>query len=527
MAQAGLEAELQEIDDLDSSDAEDLTRHLEELGPTFVKLGQLLSTRPDILPDPYLNALARLQDDVEPMPIDTVREVIEAEIDMPLGSVFADVDPEPTAAASLAQVHRAVLATGRDVALKVQRPGVRSTVRTDLRALEDIASLVDANTEVGRTFGFGEIVEQFRAGLVRELDFTVEADNLEILADIVAPYEGLVVPAPVRELTTRALLTMDFVPGRKVTDIGPLGRLDAVNQELVSDLMRAYLDQIMVHGFLHADPHPGNVLVTDDGRLALIDLGLVSHLGARVRRQVLELVLALAENRPEAAVQVAMDAGTPLPDFDRDQLERAATDLVSRAQRSQVSDMSAGEVIMRLSRACAMAHLRPPATLTLVGKALLSLDEVARSLAPDFEPHETLREHAGHLIRQHVQERSSPLRAAQTALAAARFMEHLPERAGRILEDLSSGDLTVRVDAFDQEELLRGLEKIATRLTVGVVMAAMVIGAALAMRVESDTTLLGAPAVAVVFFILSGLGGLAIAAHVLIADRRDRRRRRR
>src|SRR5690606_7837021 len=261
---------------------EQFVRDLEALGPTFVKIGQSLSTRADFVPPDYVVALQRMQDDVAPVPVSQVRAIIEQELGVRIGALFAAFDDEPLAAASLAQVHVARLHSGREVAVKVQRPDIVGTMRDDLELLARVSSTADRVSDVGRRFGFAEWVDEFRRTLGSELDYRREADNLEAFARNLAGYERLVVPRPVWDYTTQRVLTMDLVRGVKVTETPPLRRLEQPLGTLAADLMRAYLEQVFVHGLIHADPHPGNVLLTSDNRLALLDLGMVAHAPPRL-----------------------------------------------------------------------------------------------------------------------------------------------------------------------------------------------------------------------------------------------------
>lgn len=531
--QAGLEAELQDLESAGAGGAEETAEavsfasDLEAMGPTFVKLGQVLSTRADLLPQPYLDALKRLQDDVEPVPVADVRRVIEDDIGMAVKDVFDAFDDEPLAAASVAQVHRARLGDGTEVVVKVQRPGIAETVRKDLEVLADLAGVVDATTEVGRRFAFVDFLDSFRTSFVAELDFRTEADNLHTFHELLDDREHLDVPRPIDRLVTRRVLTMTYIEGRRVTDIGPLARHDFDGAAIADELVRAYIDQILVKGLVHADPHPGNMLLTPDGRLVLLDLGMVARLGHRMRQHMLDLTLAIAEQRADQAVEVLETAGTRLADYDRSTLEAHIAELLSRHAGSSVATLDTGSVMLELSRACGNADLRPPAELAMVGKALLHLDEVTRCLDPNFVPNRTIEDHTGALLRHQVSEGASQIRVARAALDSARMLENLPRHVDRILADLADGTLSVKVDAIDEDQLLRGVEKAATRLTVGVVLAGTVVGAAQAMRTPSNVRILGAPAVPVLFFVPAALGGLGLVGHILITDRKDRAKRRR
>jgi len=274
-------------------DPEDLPKDLERLGPAFIKLGQVLSTRADLLPPPYLQALSRLQDKVEPFPFADVEQVVEQELGVRLSKAFSAFDERPLAAASLGQVHRAALRDGRVVAVKVQRPDVRERVTADLQAMEDIAGLLDTHTAAGRQFAFVEMVHEFRRTLWQELDYRREAHNLVRIGDNLARFPRIVVPRPIDDYTATRVLTMDFIQGRKITALSPIVRLDLDGEALASELFRAYLHQIVIDGFFHADPHPGNVFLTDDGRLALLDLGMVGRLSPGRQDQLLKMLLAV------------------------------------------------------------------------------------------------------------------------------------------------------------------------------------------------------------------------------------------
>jgi predicted unusual protein kinase regulating ubiquinone biosynthesis (AarF/ABC1/UbiB family) len=534
---AGPEATLDVTDPTDSTDpasdplaaakadAEQLAGDLERMGPTFVKLGQLLSTRADFLPGPYIDALSRLQDQLEPFPFEQVEEIVTAELGVKLSSAFADFDREPLAVASLGQVHRATLRSRRLVAVKVQRPGIRETIAQDLEALREIAGLVDRRTEVGRRFGFGEMLDEFAKSLVSELDYRVEASNLELLAANLKDHPRILVPAPVRDYTTGRVLTMEFVSGKKVTALGPLARLELDGSDLADALFGAYLDQILRDGFFHADPHPGNVFVTDDGRIALIDLGMVARVAPEAQARLVKLLLALSDGRGEETADGLVELGEDIEgaEFDEGTFRRRVADLVGRHQGTTLAGLDTGRVVLELVRTCGECGLRPPPELTLLGKALLNLDLVARTLDPDFDPNRALRAHAGDLLKAHLLHSSSPGHLLSTALEAKELIERMPGRLNRVLDAVAKGELSVKVDAIDEAELMRGFQKIANRVTLGLVIAALIMGAAMVMRVPSSVQLFGYPALAVVLFVLAAGAGLALAVTIVVSDRRPHR----
>ena len=522
--QAGLDPAL--ADDVVPAEAADegdeLAADLERMGPTFIKLGQLLSTRADLLPPPYLASLARLQDSLEPFPFETARETIEDELGVRLSKVFDDFDEVPMAAASLGQVHAATLRGGRPVVVKVQRPGIRRQVFDDLEVLTNVAERVESHTEQGRLFAVTDLLEQFRRSLLDELDYRKEATNLVRLREIVAGRPELIVPAPYDDFTTSRVLTMDRVEGRKVTELSGLARLDVDGAALARALFDAYLDQILVHGFFHADPHPGNVLLTPDGRLGLIDLGMVARVTPELRDRLVRLLLAVGERRGEEVARIAADMSEPMTDCDQRRFTADVADLVERRAGATIEELDAGKLVMDLTRACAAAGLRPPPELSMVGKALLNLDMVARILDPQVAPVEIVQSRAVELARGGMTPSLSGMLNA--AMEARDFAEQLPGRVNRAMETLADGGFELRVNAFDETAFLQGLHRMANRIAIGVVLASLIIGAALLSRVKTDVTILGYPAIALVLFLLAALGGFWLVVTIAISDRRIRRR---
>lgn len=507
-------------DETEEGAPEELADDLEAMGPTFVKLGQVLATRADLLPPPYLRALSRLEDDVDPIPFAEVEAIVEDELGVRLSKAFARFESEPVASASLGQVHRAELRDGRPVAVKVQRPGIRRRVRDDLDALERLAELADRHTGAGRHFAFTRLLHEFRRSLRRELDYRQEAENLVTLGDNLRGYERIVVPEPIADYTTDRVLTMELVQGRKITAIGPLGQLEIDGRALAEDLFSAYLDQIVADGFLHADPHPGNVFITDDGRLALLDLGMVAHLTQGIRESLLKLLLAVTEGEVEESVEAAKALGEELPSFDEDHLRREVTELVAQHQQATAGEIEVGTVVMELSRVSREAGLRPPPELALLIRALLNLDRVGRTLDPDFDPNEAVRRNAAELMTRQMWASASPSNLFGAALEAKEFAEKLPGRVNRIAEALANGEFTVNVESLDEDRIVNGLHRMANRIAMGLVIAALILGAAMLMQVQTEARILGYPALAMVFFLIAAVTGLGLVLSIVLDGRR-------
>jgi predicted unusual protein kinase regulating ubiquinone biosynthesis (AarF/ABC1/UbiB family) len=506
--------------------AEAFARDLEALGPTFVKLGQLLSTRADLLPLPYLSALARLQDRVEPFGFAEVERIVEEELGARISKAFGEFDPVPLAAASLGQVHRATLRDGRRVAVKVQRPAIQEVAASDLAALRELAAWLDEHTELGRTYGLAALVDEFGRTLARELDYRIEAENLLELGRLMAPYERILVPAPVADYTRTRVLTMDLVHGRKVTEIAPVTRLDFDGAALADELFRAYLEQILIAGFFHADPHPGNVFLTDDHRLALIDLGMVGRISSSRQERMLRILLAAAEQRGDEAAAAAAELGEKTSRYDERRFAEVTGRLAAELQYNKLGDLDVGRVLLGVVHDSARAGVRMPSELALLGKTLLQLDRIARALDPAFDPNAAIRRHAAEITARRVRQLFSTGSLIGGLNDFKELVRRMPDRVGRILDRLAANELEIRVQAIDQRLLMEGFQKVANRIATGLVLAALIVGSAMLIQVPTTFRIAGYPGFAILFFLAAATGGVALLWNILTADLPNRRKRR-
>ena len=508
-------------------DARELADTLESMGPTFIKLGQLLSTRSDLLPPVYLDALARLQDHVEPVPFKQIEETVTTEIGARISKAFQSFDATPAASASLGQVHHAVLRNGRRVAVKVQRPGVRKQVVDDMEVIEELAEFVDRHTTVGRSMGFAGMVEEFRRSIMAELDYRIEAANLRLVHSNLAGYDLIVVPQPIDDYSTSLVLTMDLVDGRNVGALGPLALQEIDGTALVGQLFDCYLDQILVDGVVHADPHPGNLMLTTDGRLALIDLGMVARIGPQMQDALIRLLVALSDGQGKEVATIMSGLGEKRDNWDLARFEREVTYLVQEHQTVVLGNVDSGRVVGELARIAGECGLRPPSELTMLSKALLNLDQVAGKLDSNFDPNAAVREHVGEIMRRKMLQSASPANLLAAAMDAKEFVEKLPGRVNKVMDALAEGQLTLNIQGVDEKELMRGVQKLANRVSAGVIIAALIIGAAMLMRIDTHSKLFGYPSIAIVCFLAAALAGVWLIVTSLMHDLPQRRRHRR
>lgn len=499
-------------------EAKELAADIEKLGPTFIKLAQLLSTRADMVPQPYMDALTRLQDHVEPFPYDQVQAIVAVETGARLSKAFLEFDEAPLAAASLGQVHRAVLRNGQHVVVKVQRPDARETVAGDLEAMAEIAQLLDAHTAFGSRYHLTEIVEELRKSLLRELDYRLEATNLRLMREQLASFEKILIPAPIDDYSSGRVLTMEHVTGQKITKFSPIVRLEMDGDALAEELFKAYLHQILVLGVFHADPHPGNVFLTEDRKIALLDLGMVGRLGPAMQDLLLKLLISISEGNSDQAADIAERIGEPEEDYDSIKFKRDIADLVSQQRTANLADLQVGRVLMEVLRIAGVCQLRVPPEFTMLGKTLLNLDLVGRTLSPSFDPNESVRRNAARILHERTLKSFSSGNLFGLMLEAKEFLEKLPSRLNRFMDLVTANKLKVKVESFNESLLVTTLEKIANRITLGLILAALIVGASLLMRVETDFRVFGYPGLAIIFFLLATAGALALAWRIVRSD---------
>jgi len=527
VTRAGLNELLpQEVEDDEARipEARELARDVEKLGPTYIKLAQLLSTRPDIIPPVYADALARLQDEVEAFSYAEVEKILTDELGVRLSKAFETIEPEPVAAASIAQVHYARLRDGRAVALKIQRPGIREQVLDDLEALGEVAAFLDEHTEVGRRFGLALLFEEFRKSMLRELDFRQEALHLVTIGNNLKEIAEIVIPQPVMTYSTSRVLTMEFIPGVKITKLSPLARLELDGERLADALFRAYLKQMLRDGLFHADPHPGNVFLIGQ-RIALIDLGMVARVRPALQDRLLQLLLSVSDNRPDEAVKVLLLVAEQREGADTAGFRRGVADILGQHQEVAMQRPQVGRAVLMLLKVAADHGIRLPPELAMIGKTLLNLDEIGLTLAPRFDANAAIRRHAADITQEQIVRDFSLGSFFSTAVELKNFVQHLPGRINRILDRLADNEFAVKVNAIDETRLMEGMQKVANRIATGLVLAALIVGAALLMRVETSFRLFGYPGIAILLFLAAAIGGLGLVFTIMVNDIRARRGR--
>jgi ubiquinone biosynthesis protein len=462
--------------DEDDDHAEGLASALEELGPCFIKLGQLMSTRPDLLPSEYIHTLSRLQNTVSPVPCEKIIAIVESEFGAPIGEVFETFDSTPLATASMAQVHRAVLRGGDEVAVKVQRPGVRQRIEIDLEILHEIARFATKYTSFGRRYGILQIVRELERSLNQEMDFRLEADSTRIIGKQIAEFERLTTPTVYDDYTTRRVLTLSFIHGRPLAQVSREEMDELDSRAIAKELLSAYLKQIVIDGVFHCDPHPGNILLTDDGRLALMDFGMVGRFDADQKDNIILLLLAFSERLGTRVADTYLDMIEIPKDVDRRAFTQDVSGLVSRYHDMSGGRMAIGTALLDLTR-LAQSHNTPvPTAMTLLGKAMLNLDGTIRVLSPALDPVQLIRDYMLNVMEKRVVGQLSPGRVFAWVLDMKHLVENTPRHTELILDKLANDQLTMRFEVEHFEQAIKSINKAANRLSLSIITASLIIG---------------------------------------------------
>jgi ubiquinone biosynthesis protein len=537
-------------------------KRLVDLGPAYIKLGQVLSTRPDLLPEPFVRELDRLQDDVGPIPFDDVEKTLQEEFGARISKLFASFDEEPIGTASLGQVHAATLRDGRDVVVKIQRPNIREALIDDVAFFREVAAFLTSHTEAGRKIDMVGVIQQLERALSDELDYRIEARNAANFRRALAEFPRLLVPRVIEGYTSQRVLTMERIRGIKIDAVPHIARVEYDFSKVADEFAKAYLKQIAIDGHFHADPHPGNVFVVmpgrenprtpaevaatnrrgsqrealtplskleqtaqaeavtapaiempgeDEPKLALIDFGMTAHLAGPVRDRIVSLLLDLADNRGHGVAETMIEMGVTLEDFDRQSYIREIANLVAQNYDLSIGEVKLGRVLYEVINISYTQGLRLPAELTLLAKALFNLDAISAALDPTYSPIEAIREYGTRIANERAKEDMSWRRLFRTASQTTDLVSALPHRLDQFTAKLAANELSMSVDSPQLGALVRSLQKVANRIFTGLVLTGLLIASGMLMPYWRGLGTAG--------FVIAGVIGLAMVINILIADR--------
>jgi ubiquinone biosynthesis protein len=488
---------------------------LEELGPTFIKLGQMVGNRPDLLAPEWAAALEKLQDEVPPFPSEEAKAVVAAQFGKPVDSLFRHFGESPIASASMAQVYKAELLTGEKVAVKVQRPGIEDLVKVDLEIMFHLAFLLEKYVQGMDVLNPMSICEEFERTIVKELDFSLEASQMERFAQASADLPIFYVPKVYRSLTSRMALTIEFIDGMKISNLEGIRHAGMDPGRIADDLSQVLMHQVFTQGFFHADPHPGNILVMADRTICFLDYGMVGSLSPTHRDRLLDILVGVAEQDPGRIAKTLIQLAYQPSDIVED-LEFQVGELLEAYSFVTLKDFRIGEFLNRLIRLIITNRLRMPPGFYLMLKAVVTLEGVSRRLDPDFDMVESIKPFA----KKAMKERLRPGRLARDmyfgALDLTPMLKEFPAQARDILGLIKRGKLRIEFQHQGLEPILKTHERMMTRLVFALVLASLIIGSSLVVLSGIPPKWYGVPVIGVAGFVSAAVVGFWLLVSIIL-----------
>lgn len=461
---------------------ERLLRALGELGPTFIKLGQILSTRPDLIPREYLVQLEKLQDQVPPYPFEQVEELLKRELDGDWERIFDYIDPIALASASIGQVHQAALHSGESVVIKVQRPGVEQVVETDIEILFDVARLLESRTAWGRHYSLVGVVEEFAYSLSGELDYSREGRNADRMSALLADDPRVVIPKVYWEFSTRRVLVMEYVEAIKISSLDRLQEEKIDRQAVARNLVETILKQVYDFGFFHTDPHPGNLAVLPDGRLVFMDFGQVGRLDDHIREQAVSMILSMVRYDVDGVMRGLLEIGVVHQRVDRAALRRDLTRLQEKYYGLPLAEIHVGEALRELVDLSFTYRIRIPSEFALAIKCLITTEGVLEQLDPQISLLVLAENFARGVLRKRLEPSSIKRSLSRVLLETLGLAQSIPRRTENVLSLLEEGEIKIQLEHRNLRPVARSVNTFTNRLSLSILIGSLVVGSSFIAR---------------------------------------------
>ncbi|MDO3379203.1 ABC1 kinase family protein [Geoalkalibacter halelectricus] len=492
---------------------------MEELGPTFVKLGQILSTRPDVIPREYIEELSKLQDDVPPVALSELQEQIQRELGRPVEEVFAFFDPEPIAAASIAQVHRARLLTGEEVVVKVRRPGIAQTIEIDLDIMAGLAYLIEHHLPGGELYDPSGLVKEFRRTIYREMDFSREGQTIDRFAANFEDDETVYIPKVFWNYTGNTVLTMEFVRGLKVSDLSLLADRGHDLKAIAQRGADFFLKQVLVHGLFHGDPHPGNFFILEGDVICLLDYGMVGRLDEDLKYRLVDLLLGVLDRDVDRILSLMLFSGEITEETDRKGLKRDLYEFIDDYYEMPLGDLNVGRLLMEFVDLMNAYRIKFPADLMLLGKALVTVEGIGRQLDPQFN----MVEHLKPFVEKMVHQRLSPGNISRGMIslleAYASLFKNLPRDLKEFINRVNRNKFKIDLEHRGLEKLISEFDKSSNRLSFALIIGALIVGSSLIIQSDKGPQLFDFPVLGLLGYSIAGILGLWLAIAILRSGR--------
>ncbi|PKM42664.1 MAG: ABC transporter [Firmicutes bacterium HGW-Firmicutes-8] len=459
-------------DEAGSSVYRRIRKVIQELGPTYVKMGQIASTRPDLLPQELIDELAQLQDRVPPFPYENVKEIIEEELKAAVDQLFTEFAPEPIAAASIGQVHKAKLKSGETVAVKVQRPGIQSAIKTDLEILKSVALLAERRFDWAGHYRISEVVNEFAKSLNKEMDYNIEARNTDRFLKMYKDAPYIKIPEIYWEYTTSKVLVMEFVSATKLNEVLQSNGPEFDRRLLAERISKAIFSQLLDYGFFHADPHPGNLAVLPDNIVVFMDFGMAGRLSEEMQDNFALLIIGMMRRNTDMVIRSVSKMGLVPEDINMPELRKDVDELREKYYDVPLSQVHLGEAVNNIFKVAFRHRIKMPADLTLVGKALLIVEGAVEQLDPEFSIIDVAEPFGRKLLRKRLDPRRRLERAIKHVGEYAEFVSELPKLLNKLTRQVYAGRLTLMLEFRESAELMQKLDRISNRISFSIILLA-------------------------------------------------------
>ena len=503
------------LDVFDISVSVRIRKMMEELGPTYIKLGQVLSMRPDLIPLEFCHELEKLQNEVPSFAYEKVKEQIEKELKNPIDKLFSSFSVDPVAAASLSQVHLAESKKGEKLAVKVQRPGIEETIRADLDILYVLAQLAEKHIEESRLYNPTAVINKFKKTILREIDFSVEAKNIDRFRRNFKDENTVYILKTIKSLSTKKILTMERLEGIKASSVNEIERIGLNKRRVAVNGADAVLKQIFIHGFFHADPHPGNIFVLKDGRIAFLDFGMVGCIDIETREQLSDVLVAIIHRDVKGIIEVFMSMGALEQDADVKSLSVDLTGFVESYYEIPLKELRMDHFLPDLINIISQNRIKMPVDFFLLSKALITIEGVGKKIYPDFNAVAQVKPFAESLIRERYSKKNI-IKGLKGFLKGLYILTNLlPRDLTLILEKMKKGTLRAEFEHRGLENLIHVLDKVSNRISFSMIIAAIIIGSSIIMQTDKGAMLFDFPLLGIVGFIVAGIMGLWLVISIL------------
>lgn len=492
---------------------------LEELGPTYIKLGQILSMRQDLIPPEYANEFSRLQDEVQPFGMDEVRKVIKNELDAGINEIFEYFDEKPIAAASIGQVHRARLKNGDEVVVKVQRPGIKKVINADLDIMYSIAAFAEEHLPEARLYRPVEIVEEFERSIRAEMDYTQEGRNADHFARDFQDNDNIYIPRVYWDISGIKVLTLEFIDGVKSSSFEELEKMGADRKQIATEVLTAFMKQVYDYGFFHADLHPGNVFIMKDGRIALLDFGMAGFLSRDMRNLLIDDLIAITRGDTVLYVELLRDLGSIDDDADIQSLKADIENLLYKYYGRPVKQLNTALILEEMINLLRKYQIRVPSNVALLSKGAMTAESFGNLMDPDIN----LTVIAEPFAKKAIKDRMRLMNIAGTAYRDyngwARLFHRLPMKISHIFDIAERGYLKLRFDSHGFDRIVAEIDAASNRLAFSMIISAIIVGSSLIIQTGMQPHIWGVPLLGVMGFLIAGFLGMWLVIYILRTGR--------